>query len=886
MYHTGPMSDAVFREVGRMGGFEELELSANGLRVLLAPEASLPVVAVCIVYRVGSRNEATGHTGATHLLEHLLFKGSRGFDPAAGRSVARVLERVGAAFNATTWFDRTTYYETLPAEHLELALALEADRMRNALLRAEDLESETRVVLNELERGENDPFEVLLRESFATAFREHPYHHPTIGWRSDVEAASVARLRAFYDTFYVPNNATLVLVGGFERAEALRLIAAHFGPLVAGGAVPSVVTRESAQEGERRFVVRRAGEVGWVLASWRAPQASHPDTHALAVLADALAGGITSRLHQRLVDGGLCLDAQAIAWQLRDPGSFQIAATLDPRASHASVEGIIREEAAALAAAGLSEEELERAKVQVEAHTAYHRDSPGQVAATVAEAVAVDDWRGYVEYPHRIRAVTAAETRRVACETFHDDALTLGWFVPERAGAASARLRGRRPGACEWRGGLAAEVTDAELGGGARIVVLPRRTNPTVHLAGSLLAGHGMTTPDRWTAASLLPDMLERGTRRLSRLELARLLEDRGIELAVSGESFNPTELIVAGRCLSRHVGILLDTMAEMLRFPSLPATELRRLRTLRLGELAHSREDTFLRAFEAFLRLVYPEGHPHCPRSFDERRRGLEEVRKAALVGVHRELMAPAGMALVLVGDVDPDAVIAMTRAAFAGWDAAGAKPPELARRAPTAATPAEVREAMADKPNLDVVLGHPGGLRRRDPDFVPALLGNAVLGQSTLSSRLGRRLRDQLGVTYGVVSRFFGAALIDGPWAATFSVGAADVDRAVAAAREEIGRLWHEGPSDGELDDERQAFAGSYRVSLATSAGLARELLRLARHGLPFSELDALPARILATTRAEVTEAIRAHIAPDSLSLAVAGDLGSEAGAAAGTV
>ena len=232
-YHSGPggcMSEG-FKVVAQERGVEELVLEGNGLRVLLLPDPSVPVVAVCVVYHVGSRNEAVGHTGSTHLLEHLMFKGSQRFNPADGRPIARVLERVGAHFNATTWFDRTNYYETLPPEHLELALELEADRMRNALLRESDLATEMTVVRNEFERGENEPFDALLKESFAIAFREHPYHHPTIGWRSDIENTSIDRLRAFYDTFYYPDNASLVLVGSFERAEALELTARHFGPL-------------------------------------------------------------------------------------------------------------------------------------------------------------------------------------------------------------------------------------------------------------------------------------------------------------------------------------------------------------------------------------------------------------------------------------------------------------------------------------------------------------------------------------------------------------------------------------------------------------------------------------------------------------------------------
>jgi zinc protease len=873
------MHDA-FKVVVQERGVEELRLEANGLRVLLVPDASVPVVAACVVYHVGSRNEAVGHTGSTHLLEHLMFKGSKKFDPAQGRPIARVLERVGASFNATTWFDRTNYYETLPPEHLELALELEADRMRGALLREADLASEMTVVRNEFERGENDPFDVLLKESFAVAFREHPYHHPTIGWKSDIEATSIERLRAFYDTFYYPDNASLVLVGSFDRAEALALVARHFGPLPrASRPAPPVVTREPRQEGERRFVVRRSGEVGWVVVSWRVPEAAHADTHALAVLADALGGGVTARLHQRLVETGLCLDAQALAWQLRDPGLFQVFATLNPPAAHAKVERIIRAELAKVVAKGLRKTEVERARAQVEAQTAFHRDSPAQVAAALTEAISAADWRFYLDYPGRIQAVTRDDVQRVAGETFVDDSVSVGYFIPKNGGGAAAQARPTPPALaprpCHWRSEISARVVRAELPGGGRVLLLPRRTNTTVHLHGSLLAGHGLVEPAAWTAASLVPDMLERGTARHSRLDLARMIEDRGIDLDVSGDGFNPLEVFCAARCLSHHLPLVLDLLAEMLQRPSFPPEELEKLRTLRLGELAQAQEDTFHRAFEAFTRLTYPPGHPHHRRLLAERRSGLERATRDDLAAVHRRLYGPASLVLALVGDFEPRQVMKRLEGLLRQGDAGCAEIPAVARRAPEDVAPGEARETIPDKPNLDVLLGHPGGLRRGDDDFFAAALGNAVLGQSTLSSRLGMRLRDREGLTYGVISRFFGAALLDGPWAATFSVAPNKLAQAVAAAREEIARFVTDGPSEQELADERAAMAGSYRVGLATPGGQARELARLTRHALPVEEIDRIPERILATGRAEVAAAVRRHIVPERLCLAVAGGL-----------
>ena len=209
-------------------GVREFAL-ANGMKLLLVENRVAPVATLLVLYRVGSRNEAVGHTGATHLLEHMLFKGTPTFNKERRTQVAATLQKVGADFNATTWYDRTNYFETVPSDALELAIRLEADRMRNSFIADEDRRSEMTVVRNELERGQNEPMMVLDEAVYATAFREHPYHHPTIGWRADVENVPTARLKEFYDTFYHPNNATVIVVGDFEEQRALELIQTYLG---------------------------------------------------------------------------------------------------------------------------------------------------------------------------------------------------------------------------------------------------------------------------------------------------------------------------------------------------------------------------------------------------------------------------------------------------------------------------------------------------------------------------------------------------------------------------------------------------------------------------------------------------------------------------------
>src|ERR1700689_2052712 len=209
---------AGFSHVKSLGGIDEYRLDSNGLTVLLVPDHSAPVVTFEVTYEVGSRNEVTGTTGATHILEHLMFKGSEAFNDPKGNSVKQFLEHVGGQFNASTSFDRTNYFATIGRENLEGYIAIEADRMRHLWLREADRQSEMTVVRNEYERGKNDPDTVLLEEVTEAAYVALPYHHPTIGWKSEIEHGAIAKLRDFYDTFYWPNNATVTVIGDLDPA--------------------------------------------------------------------------------------------------------------------------------------------------------------------------------------------------------------------------------------------------------------------------------------------------------------------------------------------------------------------------------------------------------------------------------------------------------------------------------------------------------------------------------------------------------------------------------------------------------------------------------------------------------------------------------------------
>ncbi len=861
-----------FELVERVGPISEWRHQGNGLTVLVGPTPVAPVVGFGIVYRVGSRHEAAGHTGATHILEHLMFKGTARYNRERGTEIARELHRVGAMYNASTWLDRTNYYEVLPVEHLKLAVDIEADRMRGALVRDADLESERTVVLNELDSGDNEPFELLMKDSFAHAFLEHPYRHPTIGWRSDVETMSGDVLRRFYDTYYHPDNATVIVIGDIDEPAALEAVAARFGGIPrAPGPFPPSSGREAKQRGERRFEIHRAGELACLAMTWHIPPALHADMPALSVLTQVLGDGVTARLHQKLVETNLCLGVHAFAMELHDPGVFQVFATLAPGVERAPVEEAVRAEIAALRAAPPAADELARAVTQTRTDLAFHRESPAQVLSGLTEAVAMGDWRRFVRELELVEGVRGDDLQRVAEAHLHDRNLTVGWFIPEPGGGGPLPAA-PEPRPCYLERPFAERAAVRELPGGARLAVVSNPHAPTLTVAGTLRAGPALAADGRYAVPGLAAAMLDRGTEGHDRMELARALEDHGLQLGVRASAATPTIISFSAQGLAEEAPRIIALLIEVLRRPTFPAAELEKLRRQVLGSLVREREDTHATAYAALSRRLYPPGHPLRRRPVEERELEVSTVTRDDLAAFHEAAYGPGGMVLAAVGELEADRVAELLAAAMESWAAAGLEVPAWASGVDPA--PAEELLPIPDRPNIDVFLGHRGTLLRGAPDYAPAVLANACLGQSTLTSRLGVAVRDEAGLTYGVASRFFGTLEIAGPWATSLGVSADNLERAVELSRAVIARYLAEGPREDELADERTALAGAYRVGLATNSGIARELVTALTAGEGAARLDRFPEELLAATRDDVVAALRRHIHPDRLVMTAAGD------------
>ena len=385
-----------------------------------------------VTYHVGSRNEAIGYTGSTHLLEHLMFKGSRNYNKENGTAIWDELQSIGAQINATTWNDRTNYFEVVPSEHIEKAISIEADRMRFSFLRDEDRQPEMTVVRNEYERGENSPFDVLDKNIWATAYQAHPYHHSTIGWRSDIENVSTERLKEFYDVYYWPNNATATIIGDFQKDTTLSLIAKYFGEhKKSDHEIPKVYTEEPLQEGPRRIVVKRSGQSGITAVAHKTPPGLDVDMYVFQVLGKILCDGKSSRLYKKIVDQGLATSLFMYDFPFKDNGLFITYAFLTPDTDNQKVEDIILKEYSDIISNGVEDSEIMRAVAQIRASVAFSRDGSYAVASALNEAIAIGDWQFYTSYVEKIELVSAKDIKRVASKYLTEDQSTVGWFIPK-----------------------------------------------------------------------------------------------------------------------------------------------------------------------------------------------------------------------------------------------------------------------------------------------------------------------------------------------------------------------------------------------------------------------------------------------------------------------
>ncbi|MBS0266841.1 MAG: insulinase family protein [Planctomycetes bacterium] len=868
-------------------GITEYEL-ANGLKVLLFPDPSKPTVTVNLTVFVGSRHEGYGEAGMAHLLEHMVFKGT----PTHG-NIPKLLTGRGANFNGTTSFDRTNYFETMPAsdDNLEFGIHLEADRLVNSFVKGEDLKSEMTVVRNEFERGENSPPRILLQRMLSLAFDWHNYGKMTIGNRADIERVPIDRLQKFYKWHYQPDNAMLVIAGQFDPKKALDSIRKHFGAIPRPERqLDQTYTEEPAQDGERVVTLRRTGDVAIVGTLYHIPSGAHPDFAPVDVLEGVLTAAPTGRLYKALVETRKASSGSGGAFNLHDPGVLFLTADVLNGIESQQVLEVIHDEIEKVRNQGVTQEETDRSKQALLKQIEINAADSTKIAIDLSNWAGQGDWRLYFLYRDQVEKVTPDDVKRVADSYLRRDNGTVGIFqpvkqsdrisIPETPNLTEliGEYKGRQVVAQGESFDVAPDKIEArivrpKLPGNIQAALLPKATRGNaVVIRLTLRYGNESNLKGLAAVCDFLPDMMARGTKSLSRVELQDRLDKARGEFNADG---NPGEATFTIKAKRESLPEILDLLRQVLREPVFPQEELETLRQEATAVVEKQLNDPQALAFRTIRRTLgpYPAEDPRYTATLAEEVQRYKSVTRADLVKLYEEFVGAQGE-LAITGDFDVEQTVAALNKTFADWKPAQpfgelhrTADVKLSRRVETIPTP--------EKANAVYAAGTVFPMRDNDPDYAPLVISDFILGGGTLSSRLGDRVRQKEGLSYGIRSNV-NASPID-PRAA-FSIMAIsnplNMEKVKTAIDEELTRFLKDGVTADELDLAKRGYLQMQEVMRTDDSGLAQILTTNLRAGRTMQYYVDLEKRIKAVTPADAARAFRKYVDPERLVIIQAGD------------
>jgi zinc protease len=899
--------------VASVEGITEYQLD-NGLRVLLFPDKSQSKVTVNMTVLVGSRQEGYGETGMAHLLEHMVFKGT-----PKHPKIPKELQEHGAQFNGSTSADRVNYFETLPAndENLQFAIDLEADRLVNSSIKAEDLASEMTVVRNEFEMGENSPSGVLSKRVTAAAYNWHNYGKPTIGNRADIEGVPVERLRAFYKKYYQPDNIVLIVAGRFDQSKALGLVQRSFG------AIPRPVrklettyTEEPPQEGERSVTLRRVGDVAVVQAAYHVPAGPGEQMAALEVLANILSTQPSGRLYKALVETKKAVSAYASARRAHDPGLLIAEAEVSRDGSLEEVRELLLSTVETIGANGVTDDEVERAKRQILKARELAANDTSQIAVSLSEWAAQGDWRLYFLHRDRVERVTAEAVQAAAARFLQRDNRTVGLFIPSEkseqvpippapdVAALVSNYTGRAPIA-EGEAfdatpeKIEARVLRRELPEGIKVTLLPKKSRGNeVHLLLTLRYGNEENLKGFQSAAPFLSELMLRGTRKLDYQQLRDELDRLNATLSAGGGGGRGRRGGRGGPQGASTYGAIsfsiqakrdtlpgvLEILRQVLREASLPADQFDVLKRERLAMMEQMRTEPQMLAPRMLERELNPyptDDIRHVP-AMDEAIERLRSVDYDQVAELYHDFLGSQAGELTIVGDFDYAACLPVLEKAFSDWTAS--KPyARIAMPVFGAVAGAEHVIQTPDKANATYIAGLMLPLRDDDADYPAMVLGNYILGAGALSSRLGNRIRQQDGLSYSVSSSVAVSSL-DRRAEMTISAicNPKNIERVQKDVSEELERLLHQPIPREELEKAKQGYLEAEKVRRSSDSALAAILSNFSHFGRTMAYQGDLEKKIQALTPEQVSDALRRRLDPAKLVIVTAGDFPTKTAAA----
>ncbi|BAZ26095.1 peptidase M16 domain-containing protein [Kalymmatonema gypsitolerans NIES-4073] len=867
----------------------------NGLTVLTREVHSSPVVTVQVWYKVGSRNEEPGLNGIAHQLEHMMFKGTKNRPIQFGR----LLSALGSDSNAFTSYDQTAYYNTAERDKLTALLELEADRMQNAVIDSVELASEKRVVISELQGYENSPEYRLSRAVMQVAFPNHAYGLPVGGTEADVQKFNLEQVRKYYQNFYTPDNAVVVIVGDFQTEPTLETVKEIFGKIPKSqksgvrsqeSGVRSQESGVKSQESKARtpIVLREPGAATLLHAVYPLPDANHPDVPALDLMDRILTDGRNSRLEQVLVESGLASDVSASVISLLEAGWYELSVTADPDQDLKKIDSVLRSAIAKLTQKGVTTEELNRAKAQLQASVILsNRDITNLALQLGNDETTAGDYRYTEKYLAAIRQVTAADVQRVATKYLKPEARTVGFFKPTQVKATGNTEKTNSKHNTENFASGAVNTQEVAkylpsvdltsvprshtlpeqftLSNGLRVLLVSDSSTPTVTLSGYVKAGKEFDPEDKAGLASVVAENLMNGTKTKDVLTVAKTLEDRGASLEF--DTYREG-VRIEGDSLAADLPILVQTLADVVKNANFPTKELELTRKQALTALKHELDDPSEVAQRTFVQSVYPKKHPLHTFPTEQ---SLRRINRKDVIEFKTKHYRPDTTVIALVGDFAPDQVKGLIKSEFGNWKASGS-PPTV--NYPADIVPEKVVSVNSVLPGKAQAITYMGntGINRKDPRFYAVQVLNQILGGDTLSSRLGAEVRDRLGLTYGIYSNFlagrnFGTFLIE------MQTSPEDTRQAIASTRELLKEIHQKGVTEPEVETAKRILISNYIISLADPEELTHKILMNEVYGLDKEELRDSTEKIQAVNLEQVNQAARELLYPDKIVVVTAG-------------
>jgi zinc protease len=885
-------------KVTAVEGITEYRL-ANGLRVLLYPDASKPTATTNITYLVGSRHEHYGETGMAHLLEHMLFKGTK-----ARPETWTILNELGGDANGTTSLDRTNYYVSFPSseENLKKALDLEADRMLNCTFTAETLwgkdgkSGEMTVVRNEFEAGENNPFRTTLLRVMSVAFDWHNYGKPTIGARSDIEHVNVAHLRAFYEQYYQPDNAILVVAGKFDEPKTLAYINATFGRLAKPTrTLEPTYTVEPTQDGERLVSVRRIGGTPLLVVGYHTAPAAHADRTATDMAAAILADVPSGRLYKALVETKLAAQVFQFSFTTYEPGLQMFGVVLPKDGDVEKAREVLARELEGMKDKPLTQAELDRAKVQAQKGIDQALSDTKNMAISLSESMATGDWREWFLDRDRAQAMTLDQVQAAAVAYFKPSNRTLGQYLPTEKPDRTA-VPGVPDVAAEVKSytgkqtiaqGEAFDASPANVDqravrftapNGLKGALIAKKTKggmAAVHL--TLRFGQAPALQNKAATPGLTGAMLMRGTLKHSRQEIADAFDKLKAEVSVNGGATSANATINVPR---ENLAATLKLVAEVLREPAFPAAELDTLVKQQTTSIESQRQEPQAKAME-FTRQTFdpfPVGHPSAYRSFETQIGELKAAKVEDLKAFHAAFYGANHATFAASGDFDTKEVQGLVTELFGSWSAV----------TPYERIPARLKEVAGqtkvletpDKQMAFFLAAERWAMKDSDADYPAFLMANQVLGGGALKNRIADRLRQKEGFSYGAGS--FVDVNSQDPvtaWGAYAIYAPQNAAKLEAAFNEEIQTALKGGFTQDELDFARKTWLQGEEAQRQEDKEIASWLnssLYLNRSVLFQAELET---KVKALKLEQVNAALQKYLDPARLVVVKAGDF-SKAG------